>query len=147
MLLFGISHWISLSKASIHKDVNKKLMNSMLHKYFIFLSLLGPQLIMSFYGLDIFGHDVIRGYGVCHIPLQTGEHKKRCARKYKLFVTTVESFCRVFVYVPQSSSMLQQVMAWLTGRRPELIDTSILASGNGRECELNTEWITNCRIY
>ncbi|XP_011705220.1 PREDICTED: B9 domain-containing protein 1 [Wasmannia auropunctata] len=36
-----------------------------------------PQLIMSIYGLDFFGHDVIRGYGVCHLPLKTGHHEKR----------------------------------------------------------------------
>ncbi|XP_020279185.1 B9 domain-containing protein 1 isoform X4 [Pseudomyrmex gracilis] len=35
-----------------------------------------PQLIMSFYGLDFFGNDVIRGYAVCHLPLQTGHHEK-----------------------------------------------------------------------
>lgn len=32
---------------------------------------------MSIYGLDLFGHDVIRGYGVCHLPLTTGHHEKR----------------------------------------------------------------------
>lgn len=37
----------------------------------------GPQLIISIYGLDLFGHDVIRGYGVCHLPLETGFHEKR----------------------------------------------------------------------
>ncbi|XP_024893585.1 B9 domain-containing protein 1-like isoform X2 [Temnothorax curvispinosus] len=35
-----------------------------------------PQLIMSIYGLDFFGHDVIRGYGVCHLPLTAGRHEK-----------------------------------------------------------------------
>ncbi|KOX71538.1 B9 domain-containing protein 1 [Melipona quadrifasciata] len=75
-----------------------------------------PQLIISVYGLDTFGHDVIRGYGVCHLPLETGHHEKR-----------------VSVYVPESSSALQRFAAWLTGRRPELIDPAILASGGGRE--------------
>lgn len=45
------------------------------------------------------------------------------------------SIYRVSVYVPQSSSTLQQFAAWLTGKRPELIDPAILASGGGRECE------------
>ncbi|XP_066585010.1 B9 domain-containing protein 1 [Prorops nasuta] len=75
-----------------------------------------PQLIMSIYGLDFFGHDVIIGYGVCHLPLYTGHHEKR-----------------VSVYVPESSSRFQHFAAWLTGRRPELIDPTILASGGGRE--------------
>ncbi|XP_047348692.1 B9 domain-containing protein 1 isoform X1 [Vespa velutina] len=75
-----------------------------------------PQLIMSIYGLDMFDHDVIEGYGVCHLPLITGHHEKK-----------------VSIYVPQSSSTLQQFAAWLTGKRPELIDPAILASGSGRE--------------
>lgn len=75
-----------------------------------------PQLIISIYGLDLFGHDVIRGYGVCHLPLETGFHEKR-----------------VSIYVPESSSTLQRLVEWLTGRRPELIDPAILASGGGRE--------------
>ncbi|TGZ50283.1 B9 domain-containing protein 1 [Temnothorax longispinosus] len=40
---------------------------------------------------------------------------------------------RVSIYVPASSSMLQNFVEWLTGRRPELIDPTILASGGGRE--------------
>lgn len=44
-----------------------------------------------------------------------------------------EISCRVSVYVPESSSMLQRFAAWLTGRRPELIDPTILATGGGRE--------------
>ncbi|XP_067216623.1 B9 domain-containing protein 1 isoform X1 [Linepithema humile] len=75
-----------------------------------------PQLVISIYGLDFFGHDIIRGYGVCHLPLKTGHHEKR-----------------VSIYVPESSSMLQHFVEWLTGRRPELIDPAILASGGGRE--------------
>ncbi|KAH0950664.1 hypothetical protein HN011_001044 [Eciton burchellii] len=75
-----------------------------------------PQLVMSIYGLDFFGHDVIRGYGRCHLPLEAGHHEKR-----------------VSIYVPESSSTLQRVVEWLTGRRPELIDPAILASGAGRE--------------
>ncbi|XP_029039392.1 B9 domain-containing protein 1 isoform X1 [Osmia bicornis bicornis] len=86
-----------------------------------------PQLIMSIYGLDIFGHDVIRGYGVCHLPLETGCHEKR-----------------VSVYVPESSSTLQRFAAWLTGRRPELIDPTILASGGGRE---RMKWVVSSNNF
>ncbi|XP_058797819.1 B9 domain-containing protein 1 isoform X2 [Phymastichus coffea] len=75
-----------------------------------------PQLLLSIYGLDGFGHDVIRGYGACRLPLITGRHEKRIA-----------------LYVPESSSLMQQFAAWLTGRRPELIDIGILATGDGRE--------------
>lgn len=39
-------------------------------KLFVFL---GPQLIISVYGLDTFGNDVVRGYGLCHIPIVSGQ--------------------------------------------------------------------------
>ncbi|XP_014236788.1 B9 domain-containing protein 1-like isoform X2 [Trichogramma pretiosum] len=75
-----------------------------------------PQLLLSIYGLDSFGHDVIQGYGCCRLPPLTGRHEKRIA-----------------VYVPESSSLVQQFAAWITGRRPELVDIGILATGEGRE--------------
>ena len=34
--------------------------------------LLGPQLVVSCYGLDAFGHDVVRGYGAVHVPISPG---------------------------------------------------------------------------
>lgn len=36
----------------------------------------GPQLVVSVYGLDTFGNDVVRGYGVCHLPIAAGVYKK-----------------------------------------------------------------------
>lgn len=38
---------------------------------------LGPQLIISVYGLDTFGNDVVRGYGVCHLPIVNGESSEQ----------------------------------------------------------------------
>lgn len=32
----------------------------------------GPQIVISGYGLDAFGNDVVRGYGTAHIPLVPG---------------------------------------------------------------------------
>ena len=32
----------------------------------------GPQLVLSVYGLDLFGKGVVRGYGACHIPTTPG---------------------------------------------------------------------------
>lgn len=37
----------------------------------------GPQLVVSAYGLDVFGNEVIRGYGVCHIPILPGHFEKK----------------------------------------------------------------------
>ncbi|KAH0545819.1 B9 domain-containing protein 1 isoform X2 [Cotesia glomerata] len=75
-----------------------------------------PQLVLSVYGLDFFGHDVVRGYGVCHIPFSSGRQESK-----------------IPIYVPESSSTLHHFAAWITGKRPELIEPSILASGSGRE--------------
>ncbi|XP_039288164.1 B9 domain-containing protein 1 [Nilaparvata lugens] len=75
-----------------------------------------PQLIISVYGQDTFGNDVVRGYGICHLPVQSGS-----------------SSVRVAMFVPESSSVLQRVTSWLTGRRPEYVDPRVLAHGEGRE--------------
>jgi B9 domain-containing protein 1 len=31
-----------------------------------------PQIVLSVYGMDTFGRDVIRGYGCVHLPMQPG---------------------------------------------------------------------------
>lgn len=42
-------------------------------------------------------------------------------------------FYRMTMFVPESSSMLQKMTSWLTGRRPEYVDARLLARGDGRE--------------
>lgn len=34
--------------------------------------LAGPQIVLSVYGPDFFGHDVVRGYGAVHVPFVPG---------------------------------------------------------------------------
>ncbi|GFR91045.1 B9 domain-containing protein 1 [Elysia marginata] len=75
-----------------------------------------PQLVVYAYGLDAFGTDVVRGYGVCHIPITPGRHK-----------------LRVPMFVPESSSLLQKLTAWFLGRRPEYVNPRVVAQGEGRE--------------
>jgi hypothetical protein len=41
-------------------------------KNLLFAILKGPQLVISGYGLDAFGNDVVRGYGTTHIPISPG---------------------------------------------------------------------------
>ena len=38
----------------------------------IFCLIVGPQLVISCYGLDFYGHDVVRGYGAVHVPISPG---------------------------------------------------------------------------
>ena len=33
----------------------------------------GPQIVVSVYGPDTFGNDVVRGYGATHIPFSPGQ--------------------------------------------------------------------------
>mmetsp|Transcript_18159 Transcript_18159/g.29836 ORF Transcript_18159/g.29836 Transcript_18159/m.29836 type:complete len:192 (-) Transcript_18159:228-803(-) len=75
-----------------------------------------PQLILSAYGLDALGRDVIRGYGVCRIPLGAGRYTE---------------YVRMFT--PMSSSRIQQFTAWLTGMKPEYVDPKFVSKGAGRE--------------
>jgi Ciliary basal body-associated, B9 protein len=75
-----------------------------------------PQLVLSVYGNNFWGNDVVRGYGSIHVPLVPGRH----VRYIKLFV-------------PQSSSLCQRIMSCLKGEAPELFDPRTIADSRGRE--------------
>ncbi|KAK3579235.1 hypothetical protein CHS0354_033306 [Potamilus streckersoni] len=75
-----------------------------------------PQLVVHVYGLDVFGVDTIRGYGVTHVPITPGRHKRI-----------------IPVFVPESSSTLQKLTSWFLSNRPEFVDPRVVAQGEGRE--------------
>ncbi|GMT04486.1 hypothetical protein PENTCL1PPCAC_26660, partial [Pristionchus entomophagus] len=75
-----------------------------------------PHLVFSCYGMDSFGHDVCRGYGSCSIPTVPGSHTREVA-----------------CFTPEASSSIQSMVGWITGRRPEFVDPSIVAQEEGRE--------------
>uniref|UniRef100_A0A3P9PQE7 B9 domain-containing protein 1 n=1 Tax=Poecilia reticulata TaxID=8081 RepID=A0A3P9PQE7_POERE len=75
-----------------------------------------PQLVVSVYGPDVFGNDVVRGYGATHIPFTPGQH-----------IRTIPMF------VPEPTWRLQKFTGWLLGRRPEYTDPKVVAHGEGRE--------------
>uniref|UniRef100_A0A8C0ML43 B9 domain-containing protein 1 n=2 Tax=Canis lupus familiaris TaxID=9615 RepID=A0A8C0ML43_CANLF len=57
-----------------------------------------PQIVLSVYGPDVFGNDVVRGYGAVHVPFSPGRHKRT-----------------IPMFVPESTSKLQkftQVTLW-----------------------------------
>eukprot|EP00798_Chlamydomonas_sp_ICE-L_P009952 gene9952-7824_t len=54
-----------------------------------------PQLVVSVYGLDGFGRDVIKGYGSTHLPI--------CSGRFNL---------KLNLFKPQSSSMFQGFIVW-----------------------------------
>ncbi|XP_057571342.1 B9 domain-containing protein 1 isoform X5 [Hippopotamus amphibius kiboko] len=75
-----------------------------------------PQIVLSVYGPDVFGNDVVRGYGAVHVPFSPGRHKKI-----------------IPMFVPESTSKLQTFTSWFMGRRPEYTDPKVVAQGEGRE--------------
>ncbi|KAL3990507.1 B9 domain-containing protein 1 domain protein [Acanthocheilonema viteae] len=75
-----------------------------------------PQIVLTCYGPDFFGNDVICGYGAVHIPTVPG----RTVRKIALFV-------------PEASTSLQRFIGWLTGKRAEFVDSRIAAAADGRQ--------------
>ncbi|XP_069501772.1 B9 domain-containing protein 1 isoform X1 [Ambystoma mexicanum] len=75
-----------------------------------------PQIVVSVYGPDVFGNDVVRGYGAVHVPFTPGRHKRTLP-----------------MFVPESTSKLQKFTSWFMGRRPEFTDPKVVAQGEGRE--------------
>ncbi|KAM8824630.1 LOW QUALITY PROTEIN: B9 domain-containing protein 1 [Synchiropus picturatus] len=76
----------------------------------------GPQLVLSVYGPDVFGNDVVRGYGATHVPFSPGQHTRTLP-----------------MFVPEPTWRLQKFTSWLLGRRPEYTDPKVVAQGEGRE--------------
>ena len=74
-----------------------------------------PQLVFSVMGSSSVGGDVIKGYGAIHIPPIPGCH-----------------VLSVPLFAPEASSLLGRFRAWLTGRKPELLDAKVVAQGEGR---------------
>ncbi|KAH6575712.1 hypothetical protein BASA61_007777 [Batrachochytrium salamandrivorans] len=75
-----------------------------------------PQLLVTVYGLDSFGRDVIRGYGAVSLPTTTGQH-------------TVY----VPMFVPIATSPFNQFYSWIQGRPPEFLDPKFAGKGKGRK--------------
>ena len=75
-----------------------------------------PQLVLSVYGMDALGRDVIKGYGSVHFPVAAGSYT-----------------LKVRLFKPVSSSLLQQFLGRLMGMPPEFVDPKLPSRGDGRE--------------
>ncbi|XP_016051952.1 PREDICTED: B9 domain-containing protein 1 isoform X7 [Miniopterus natalensis] len=58
-----------------------------------------PQIVLSVYGPDVFGNDVVRGYGAVHVPFSPGRHKRT-----------------IPMFVPESTSKLQKFTSPFTSQ-------------------------------
>lgn len=77
-----------------------------------------PQIVVSVYRFDLFGNEQILGYGCSHLPVSN-----RNSSNIKQIIK---------IYSPQSSSYLRQLLSWITGRKPELVDSKLFARGDCR---------------
>lgn len=76
-----------------------------------------PQLVISCFGPDYFGREILKAYGTCYFPTTTGAHERTLS-----------------MFSPISSYSLIDVLSFLYGEKAELINApKILASGEGRE--------------
>ncbi|KAG1672717.1 hypothetical protein FOA52_005195 [Chlamydomonas sp. UWO 241] len=75
-----------------------------------------PQLIVSVFGLDGFGRDVIKGYGCMHLPTAPG--------RYEL---------KLRLFKPRSASLIQSFTSWMNGMPAEFSDPRFPSYGEGRE--------------
>ncbi|PAA62175.1 hypothetical protein BOX15_Mlig020222g1 [Macrostomum lignano] len=75
-----------------------------------------PQLVITALGTDVWGTQVVRGYAVCHLPMQAG----RCVKRIPLFA-------------PQSSSLFSSIQGFLQSDQPHYTDPKILGQGQGRQ--------------
>ncbi len=74
-----------------------------------------PRLVLSVYGFDFMGRDVLRGYASLLLPVGPGRHTK--------YLKT---------YRPVSGSWFVQAVNWLMGTNPEYYDSKMVARGGGR---------------
>jgi B9 domain-containing protein 1 len=81
-----------------------------------------PRLVLSVYSIDMFGRDVVRGYGSLVVPPFPGQYVR---------------YCRAFR--PRAASAVQSMLAWLTANSPEFFDAKFVAGGDGRK---NTQVIS-----
>lgn len=75
-----------------------------------------PQLVVSVYNFDFFGNDQLIGYGCIHLPIINRGPIKQT----------------VTIYSPKSTSYIGQLLSWITGRKPELVDSNLFARSDCR---------------
>lgn len=76
-----------------------------------------PQLVITCYSPNFLGRDLIKGYGVVHIPTQPGRHERT-----------------VHIFSPITSSVISNFLGLLDGQKAELKNApKVIASGDGRE--------------
>ncbi|XP_025420810.1 B9 domain-containing protein 1-like [Sipha flava] len=63
----------------------------------------------------------------------TSRTSTTCTASIRLSMDPIGKSSPMTMFVPESSSLLQKMTSWFTGRRPEYVDARLLARGDGRE--------------
>ncbi|XP_054391522.1 B9 domain-containing protein 1 isoform X3 [Pongo pygmaeus] len=95
-----------------------------------------PQIVLSVYGPDVFGNDVVRGYGAVHVPFSPGRHKRTIPMFVPESTSKLQKFTRPTLRQPRAPPWpgpLCSSPSWFMGRRPEYTDPKVVAQGEGRE--------------
>lgn len=76
-----------------------------------------PQIVVTCVCPDFLGREVVKGYGVVHVPTQPGRHER-----------TIQ------IFSPLTSSIILKFFGIMVGQRAEIINApKVVASGEGRE--------------
>eukprot|EP00158_Paraphelidium_tribonemae_P000763 Partr_v1_DN23368_c0_g1_i3_m18253 putative B9 protein domain 1 len=75
-----------------------------------------PQLIVTVYGTDFLGRDIVRGYGSIHLPMIHGR-----------------SLLYIDLFAPMPSSGLTSLLGFIVGRPPEFLDPKLVTKSDGRQ--------------
>lgn len=75
-----------------------------------------PQMVFAIYGKNAFGSNVVAGYGAIHLPTTQGLHK-----------------LEIPLFAPASTSLMQKLIARLTGQTTEFINLNFIAGGESRD--------------
>lgn len=76
-----------------------------------------PQIVITCVSPNFFGDELIKGYGVVHVPTTPGRHERT-----------------VHVFSPITSSVLNGFLGLFKGKKAEIVDApKVIASGDGRE--------------
>ncbi|EAX83364.1 B9 protein [Trichomonas vaginalis G3] len=75
-----------------------------------------PQMVFAIYGKNAFGSTVVAGYGAIHLPTTQGLHK-----------------LEIPLFAPASTSLMQKLIAKITGQTTEFINLNFIAGGEARD--------------
>lgn len=115
-VIFGLEHGVSqIARRTPGRETQTFVWNYPLDVSFRSSNVYGwPQVVLTVYGINMMGKDVVRGYGCMHLPTVPGRYVRY-----------------VRLYTPRSSSLCQQFTAWLTGNPPEFFNPKFIAQNKG----------------